>query len=433
MKKLRSIIFIGCLLLVTSLLIAQGSSEGKKSSAKTGVTLEITSRWSEETPSSIYFRNHLNAYNDADNGVTLVQDHINDEMSYYDKLRTKFATGEFPNIFFDYGGSRTIDYVRSNILLDLKPYLDADPEWRDGFLSLFDKWEYEEYPGVWGVPGEFYAVGIFYNKDIFAEVGIEIPTTIDEFETACDALLAAGYIPLALGERDIWRAGHFSNNIVLKTYGAQAVTDLATRKLKYDSPEMLAVYARIQDYNNRGYFGPNPVNMDHNMEKTAFHTGKSAMHMDGSWYIGEGSTSQISDIIGVFPFPTINPAHKNSWQGGAAAGFSVVDKGNKAENDAAVELIKTFTNGEYMKELQKVNKGGVYAVKFTPDESVIDDLTRDYMAMIEDAKEFRDDIQTYDSLPSLLETVRLALQGLFVGKTPAQCGAEIVNEIAVNR
>ncbi|MCF7945668.1 MAG: extracellular solute-binding protein [Spirochaetia bacterium] len=427
--KTKVSVFVCLLLIVPFLVFAQGSSEEQKAAEEDDVEVTIVSRWSEEIPSSIFFREHLTKMSNNDNGITIIQDHVNDEMSYYDKLRTKFATGEFPNVFFDYGGARTIDYVKSGILVDLKQYLDAAPEWRDGFMPLFDKWEYEDYPGIWGVPAEFYAVGIFYNKEIFDEVGIQPPETMKEFEDISDKLLEAGYIPLALGEKDIWRAGHFSNNIILKKYGAQAVTDLAKRSLAYDSPEMIEVYEMIQDYYERGYFGPNPVNMDYNMEKTAFHTGETAMHMDGSWYLGEGTQSPIGDNIGVFPFPAINPKYKNSWQGGAAGGFSVVDTGNEKEIEAAIEIIKSITIPEYMKKLQRVNEGGVYPVKFTPDKSVVGDLTIEYMDLIQSAEEFRDDIQTYDPLSSLLETVRLALQGLFVGKTPQECANEIVAEI----
>jgi ABC-type glycerol-3-phosphate transport system substrate-binding protein len=413
--------------------MAQGNSDAKVgSSQKKDVSITLLSRWSEEIPSSIYFRDHLTQLSDADNGIKIVQDHVNDEMSYYDKLRTKFATGEFPNVFFDYGGARTIDYVSSGILVDLTPYLDADPAWKNAFIPVFDKWQYSAYPGQWGMPVEFYALGIFYNKAIFAKVGVEPPQTMAEFETVCDKLLAAGYIPLALGERDIWRAGHFSNNLILKTFGAQGVADLASRKLAYDSPEMIAIYRTIQEYNKRGYFGPNPVNMDYNMEKTSFHTGKTAMHMDGSWYLGEGTQSSIAEEMGVFPFPSIKPEFAESWQGGAAGGFSVVNTGKPEEIEAAIKVIKSFTSAEYMKELQRVNKGGVYPVKFEADPSVVGQLTIEYIDMISTAKEFRDDVQTYDSLPSLLETVRLSLQGLFVGKTPKECGAEIVREIASN-
>ena len=432
MKRIVLFIVGVFIVLIPTTLTAQGASDSKSAkAAKKDAEITLVSRWSEDIPGSVFFRNHLTALSDADNGIKIIQDHVNDEMSYYDKLRTKFATGEFPNVFFDYGGSRTIDYVSSGVLVDLKPYLDADPQWRDAFIPLFDKWQYKDYPGTWGIPSEFYEVSIFY-KAIFAEVGVEPPTTLAEFEKVCDALLAAGYIPLALGERDIWRAGHFSNNLIMKTFGAQGVADLADRKLAYDSPEMIKIFKTIQEYNNRGYFGPNPVNMDYNLEKTSFHTGKSAMHMDGSWYLGEGSQSAIGDVMSVFPFPSINPDHAGAWQGGAAGGFSVVDTGDQATIDAAITVLKSITTPDYMKNLQKVNNGGLYPVNFEADPSVVSQLTIDYMGLLRSAEEFRDDVQTYDTIPSLLETVRLAIQGLFVGKTPAECGAEIVAEIAMN-
>ena len=48
----------------------------------------------------------------------------------------------------------------------------------------------------------------FYNKDIFAEVGVEAPTTWDEFVTVCEKLYAAGYQPLAMaGNYDSFYAG----------------------------------------------------------------------------------------------------------------------------------------------------------------------------------------------------------------------------------
>lgn len=43
------------------------------------------------------------------------------------------------------------------------------------------------------------AVGTFYNKQVFAEHGMEIPTTWSGLLESCDAFNAAGIIPLALG------------------------------------------------------------------------------------------------------------------------------------------------------------------------------------------------------------------------------------------
>ncbi len=48
----------------------------------------------------------------------------------------------------------------------------------------------------------------FYNADIFAEVGVEPPTTWDEFVTVCEKLYDAGYQPIAMaGDYDSFYAG----------------------------------------------------------------------------------------------------------------------------------------------------------------------------------------------------------------------------------
>jgi ABC-type glycerol-3-phosphate transport system substrate-binding protein len=352
-----------------------------------------------------------------------------DEPSYFDKLRTQIAVGEYPNIFVEYGGSRIIDYVESGLLLDLEPYLAADEKWQSDFLPLFENWQFSEHPGTFGIPAEFYAVTIFYNKGIFADAGInQVPETMADFVVACDKLLNAGYVPFALGEKDVWRAGHFLNNLVIKSFGSEGVTKLADRTMKYDDPEMIELYSLIKEFFNRGYFGDDAVTVDYNAEKALFANNKTAMHMDGSWFISEASGYSNSDQVGAFAFPTINPKYADSWQGGAGIGYSIIDT-TPEENAAAIEVIKSITSQDFFQKLQEKNKGGVYPVKVTSDESVLDNITIEYVNSFVNAKEFRADIQNYDSLSSLLESVRYALQGLFIGNTPEECAKDIITEI----
>ena len=59
------------------------------------------------------------------------------------------------------------------------------------------------------VDGKLYAVpmlnwyeGIFYNKKIFQEQGVSVPTTFDEFITLCETLKSKGVKPLTIGAKD---------------------------------------------------------------------------------------------------------------------------------------------------------------------------------------------------------------------------------------
>lgn len=395
------------------------------------IEVRIMSRWSDDQPRSVLFRQRIDEFNAQNNGITIVADHINDEPAYLDKLRTSFATGDQPNIYFGYGGAREFEYIKNDIILDLEPVFEANPDWYNNFSPLFDKWQYDELEGTYGVPVEFYAITISYNKDIFNELNLTPPETIEEFEAVSDVLLDNGYIPMALGAKDTWRIGHIFNNFFIKTYGSEGVAKLADRSMAYDSPEVLNILAKIKDYNDKGYFGPNAISTDYNIEKTMFFEGKTAMHMDGSWYLGEAAQSPITDSIGVISFPYVNEAYKGSWFG-AAAGFSITQTDDKELEAASIEVLKYLTDKQFFLDDLAGSKGGIYPIQFTDEEinSVeISAPSKEFIAAINTAKEFRDDIQTYDPLPSMLDTCRSAFQGLFAGRTPEECAKEIMTEI----
>lgn len=402
--------------------VSKVEAEGKKEN----IEIHLASRWGGEEPLSVYFQQKIEEFNALDNGITIIGDHVTDEQQYFDKLSAQIGSGTQPEVFIEYGGTRIKDYVESGILLDLKPYLDADPEWRDSFLPLFDKWEFDD--GVYGVPVMLYAIVLYSNIDILKANGLEVPQTFEDLEKCCETLKANGINPFMLGEQSNFRAGHFLNNIALKTYGSDVVTKLADRTMAYDSEEMLGLYQIIKDFNDKGYFGDNAVGVDNNGEKASFLSGESAFRYDGAWFVSEINGSDVDGKVQVSAFPSINEEYKNVFQGGAGQGFSITDTGDKEKNDAAVEVVKYLTSQDYYRGLEKVSDGGIYPVKFESDpDTVIDDLTKQVKEVIEPATDYKDDIQNYDPETHMLNTVRTALQGLFVGNTPEQCGEEIVN------
>ncbi len=258
------------------------------------------------------------------------------------------------------------------------------------------------------------------------------PSTLDELEQACKVLVENGETPFLLGEKNNFRAGHLLNNLVLKAYGPDAVADLASRKLKYDSPEMLKLYKIIKDFNDKGYFGANAVGVDNNGEKTAFLSGKSAFRWDGAWFIGEINRSSVADDVSIVSFPAINPQYANAFQGGAGQGFSISKSKDKAHNDAVMQVVKYLTSQDYYAGLEKASDGGIYPVKFEslPDTKV-DNLTVMVKDVINNASAYRDDIQNYDPETHMLNTVRTALQGLFVGDSPETCAKNITKQMEI--
>jgi ABC-type glycerol-3-phosphate transport system substrate-binding protein len=191
---------------------------------------------------------------------------------------------------------------------------------------------------------------------------------------------------------------------------------------------MINLYRIIKEFNDKGYWGPNAVGVNVETEDSDFLTNKVAMRFQGSWFIPQLVADYQGDIsnVGIAPFPSINPTFKDSWQGGTSESFSVSNR--PATNEAAMKVVKYFTSIEYWAGLEAYQKGGLYVSKFRTLPGVaIDPITVAAKELLISAKEFRSDIQNYDPESHMLDTVRSAIQGLFIGRTPEQVAQEIVS------
>lgn len=401
----------------------------EESGTQEAIEIRLSSRWGGEETLSQYFNQKIEEFNALDNGITIVADNVTDEQQYFDKLSSQFGAGTQPNVFINYGGTSIQDYVDGGVLLNLEPYFAEDPKWKEAFLPLFEKWQRED--ATYGVPVMLYQILLYYNKDILSKNNIAAPETVEDLEAACEKLVAAGVVPFQLGESSNFRAGHLLNNLCYKAYGEDIAQKLGSREINYDSQEMLNMYALIQKWSKKGYFGENPLSVDNNGEKAAFLSGQSAFRYDGAWFVGEIKGSEVESAADVTAFPYFKdkPEYKTCVQGGSGQGFSVTDSGDEAINNAAIEVVKYLTSQEYYAGLEKASSGGIYPVKFESDPATtIDDMTVKIKGIVDSATAFHGDMQEVDPEVHMLNTVRTALQGLFLDGTPESCGSEIVSQ-----
>ena len=95
---------------------------------------------------------------------------------------------EAPDVFIIRDRSAAGIPGSKDLLVDLKPYIDAD----DYDLSQFPDLAIEAYThegGIYGVPDNVASIALFYNQDMFEEAGAMLPTaqwddeswTVDDF------------------------------------------------------------------------------------------------------------------------------------------------------------------------------------------------------------------------------------------------------------
>lgn len=196
----------------------------------------------------------LQKYTDK-TGVQFDVQMLPDEMASL-LIKTKFATDELPDILINSGSVLEHTYMHpEEKLVDLtgEPWLE----------QLISKESFEVNGKTWGMPlgGQgFFAFAV--NKKVFAENGIEIPTSKAELEECFETLKANGIQPMYLGSKDPWLVGNMASGAIQKALeeDTKLIDKLNTNQIKYsDIPGVIEVFDDLRRWNELGYLGDNTM------------------------------------------------------------------------------------------------------------------------------------------------------------------------------
>ena len=121
------------------------------------------------------------------------------------------------------------------------------------------------------IPYQPNVFAFFYNKDLFEQAGItEEPKTWDEFKDVCQKLKDAGIQPFNYSDKDNYHFEHLMSALALKAYGTSIADDLASDKEAYNGEKMVAIYQKMKDMIDAGYWGDGILSTDFNTERNMF-------------------------------------------------------------------------------------------------------------------------------------------------------------------
>jgi raffinose/stachyose/melibiose transport system substrate-binding protein len=163
---------------------------------------------------------------------------------------------------------------------------------------------------LYGVPFAVQMEGVLYNTKVFADNGIEVPRTVDEFNAAADKLKAAGIIPVNFGGRSGW----WLNQVVGEAMTSGLVSDeLSARLISgeacFTDPAFVATLQTVADWKAKGYINDSAMADDYGAMRTSVALGESAMMLDGGWSMGPASPMYEIDPelkLGFFAVPGPN-------------------------------------------------------------------------------------------------------------------------------
>jgi raffinose/stachyose/melibiose transport system substrate-binding protein len=345
--------------------------------------------------------------------------------AFKSKLPTVMQAGDPPDLFQSWGGGVMNEFAKAGLLKDITADMAVDG-WGDSFgagalgVYAYDGKQY-------GVPWDMGMVGFWYNKDLFAQAGIEAPpATWSEFLDDVQMLKDAGITPLSLGEGEKW-PGHFYWVYLAVRNGGKPAFDAAySRSGAFTDDPFVKAGSDLQDLIALDPFQEGYLGMGHDDSEALVGDGEAAMLLMGQWAPAVMATTSTSgglgDSLGFFPFPAV--------EGGAGGALDAMGGGNgicvgvNAEPEA-VDFLRYLTSLENQEVLAEL---GVAIPVVKGSEAA---LTDPNMVMVSEAVAQADYFQLYYDQylpPAVGEAVNDSVQGLFAGTMTPEEVAQAIDD-----
>ncbi len=164
-------------------------------------------------------------------------------------------------------------------------------------------WQTDDGSATFCVPMASVIHGFIYNKDAFDELGLSVPTTVDEFFAVLDKIKEDGtYIPMAMGTNDQWEAATMGYNNIGPNYwkGEEGRLALIKGEQKLTDEDWVAPYRQLARW--KDYLGDGFEAQTYPDSQNLFTLGRAAIYPAGSWEIS-GFNTQAGFTMGAFPPP----------------------------------------------------------------------------------------------------------------------------------
>lgn len=283
----RSLPFLGVAIAASAALALTGctpSSQG--GSAGDGDTITVWHYFSDKNQVKV-MTDYKELFEKNNDGVT-----VENVFVPYDQMNSKLisAVGSKtgPDVVV-FNGAETSTLALGGALAPITDQWDGFAE-KDQFPesvvhSLDDE--------VYAAQGYVNLLGLWYNKDILDEAGIEPPTTMDELNAALDTVTAAG------------KGGITLSGLPQSQGEWQAYPWLSSFGFSYDDPQAAPLeeaFATIQSWTESGALTREAVTWDQTVPFQTWAAGDVAFAENGNWQIGT-ARSDAKFNYGVVPLP----------------------------------------------------------------------------------------------------------------------------------
>jgi raffinose/stachyose/melibiose transport system substrate-binding protein len=311
----------------------------------------VTIQWwhiSTQEAESAYWQELADAFT-AENPHVTIEITILENNAFKERLVTVMQANDPPDLFQSWGGGVLWAFADAGLVRNIAPELEG--EWKDSIAAQSALELYGQNGEYYGVPWTWGAVGMFYNKALFAEAGLDPdspPATWTELLDAVQTLKDAGITPITLGEGEKWPGHFWWVYLAIRLGGQDAFLAAYNREGSFADEPFVQAGERLAELIALEPFPEGFLGLGYGDQETIMGNGEAAMELMGQWSpaVQRGNSESgegIGDDLGWFPFPVVEGGAGNPDDVlGGGDGFAV---GANAP-DETVEFLRFLTSEE---------------------------------------------------------------------------------------
>ncbi|OLS40795.1 ABC transporter substrate-binding protein [Bacillus sp. MRMR6] len=247
------------------------------------------------------------------------------------KLPTLLQSGiEPPDVILMNAGPGRVSILSDVNLIQPLNNLYQKNNWKDALrpfaYDLISKGE-----NIYEVPHMLDAIGMFYNKDIFEQHGVEVPTNKGEFLKALQTLKDKGVAPITVGARNGYAIGWIFGVMMESVMGTEKVEELLYGDGKWNDPEVVEVAEMMSEWVEKGYITKESVTQTQADSKFRFLSKQAAIEAEGTYLITDLADQKLENSVNMFMMPSFVDGEVAQPVGGVGLTWVVPTKAKNAD------------------------------------------------------------------------------------------------------
>ena len=293
MKKINVIMLVCIMMLVCTSIGFAGGSKQSSSSSEGPIVLNFIHYWAGTHLGKPWWDVVYKRFNEKNKGkIVLNLEELPTDTMVIEKLKVLAATKQLPDVADARDGVKDLA-IRNGQAIELTPFLNRDPDYRDKVIGKAAIASISEPDGkIYTVTPTTIIIGYYYNKDMFQRAGINPAKTWDEWFSNCEKLKALGIAPIAMmtGENSWTTNLILASNVASRGQAGQTFMNTKYPKT-YQIPEMIQGLSDIQRSLQK-YATVDSLGAAYNNAANSFLSEQAAIIANGPWMIGDFSNPE---------------------------------------------------------------------------------------------------------------------------------------------